>query len=101
MTLGQGQEITLTFNTHITSFNQLVVCICQLSGHRLQQFLKSEKSTVFIFPLEKPSLPNLTLPQNRSGQPRVTIYTNFVALESMMLHAKFQDHRTSGSGEDF
>ena len=29
----------------------------------------------------------------------VTIYTNFVELESLMLHAKFQDHRTSGSGE--
>ena len=35
------------------------------------------------------------------GQPRVIIYTNFVELESPMLHAKFQDYRTSGSGEDF
>ena len=35
------------------------------------------------------------------GQPRFTIYINFVELESPMLHAKFQDHRTSGSGEDF
>ena len=34
------------------------------------------------------------------GQPRVTIYINFVELESPMLHAKFQDHRTSGSGEE-
>ena len=31
----------------------------------------------------------------------VTIYINFVELESLMLHAKFQDHRTSGPGEDF
>ena len=31
----------------------------------------------------------------------VIIYINFVELESLMLHAKFQDHRTSGSGEDF
>ena len=30
----------------------------------------------------------------------VIIYINFVALESQMLHAKFQDHRTSGSGEE-
>ena len=30
----------------------------------------------------------------------VTIYTNFVELESPMLHAKFQDHRPSGSGEE-
>ena len=34
------------------------------------------------------------------GQPRVIIYINFVKLESPMLHAKFQDHRTSGSGEE-
>ena len=32
------------------------------------------------------------------GQPRVIININFVELESPMLHAKFQDHRTSGSG---
>ena len=25
---------------------------------------------------------------------------NYAGLESSMLHAKFQDHRTSGSGED-
>ena len=30
----------------------------------------------------------------------VIIYINFVELESSMLHAKFQDHRTSGSGEE-
>ena len=35
------------------------------------------------------------------GQPRVTIYINFVELESPMIHAKFHDHRTSGSGDDF
>ena len=28
-----------------------------------------------------------------------TIY--FVELESLMMHAKFQDHRTSGSGEHY
>ena len=30
----------------------------------------------------------------------VIIYINFTQLESLMLHAKFQDHRTSGSGEE-
>ena len=35
-TLGQGQVMTLTFNTHIPSWSQVVVCIYQLSGHRLQ-----------------------------------------------------------------
>ena len=34
------------------------------------------------------------------GQPRVIIYVSFVELESPKLHAKFQDHRTSGSGEE-
>ena len=28
------------------------------------------------------------------------IYTNFVDLHSLMLHAKFQNHRLSGSEED-
>ena len=31
---------------------------------------------------------------------RVIIYINFLELESPMLHAKFEDHRTSGSGEE-
>ena len=35
------------------------------------------------------------------GQPRVIIYINFVELESPMLRAKFQNHRTSGSGEEY
>ena len=30
----------------------------------------------------------------------VIIYINFVKLESSMLHVKFHDHRTSGSGEE-
>ena len=35
------------------------------------------------------------------GHPSVMIYTNFVDLRSLMLHAKFQNHRPSGSEEDF
>ena len=34
------------------------------------------------------------------GQPRVKIYITFVELESPMLHAKFQDHKTSGFGDE-
>ena len=34
------------------------------------------------------------------SQPRVIIYINFVELESPMLHAKGQENRTSGSGEE-
>ena len=36
------------------------------------------------------------------GHPRAMIYTNFVDLHSLMLHAKFQNHRPTGSeDEDF
>ena len=31
------------------------------------------------------------------GHPRVFTYINFIEPESPMLHAKFQDHRISGS----
>ena len=34
------------------------------------------------------------------GHPKVMIYKNFVELLSLMLHAKFQNHRPSGSGEE-
>ena len=34
------------------------------------------------------------------GQPRVIVYIKVVELESPMLHAKFQAHWTSGSGEE-
>ena len=39
-------------------------------------------------------------PGQGQGQPKVIIYINFVQLESPMIHAKFQDNRTSDSGED-
>ena len=35
------------------------------------------------------------------GHPMVFIYINFVELDSLIFHAKFQDHPTSGSEEDF
>ena len=59
-TLGQGQEITLTFNTHISSYIQLDVCSYYLSGYWLQYFLKNPLFSLFpIMPKEK--LPILTL----------------------------------------
>ena len=33
-------------------------------------------------------------------QPRAIIYTIFVEFESPMLHTKFHDHRTTGSGDE-
>ena len=46
--------------------------------------------------------PTVSTKTNKIGQsqPRVIIYINFVELESPMQHAKFQDNRTSGSGEE-
>ena len=92
--------MTLTFNTHISSYIQLDVCSYYFSGHWLQLFLKTPLFS--FFPIEKPKLPNLTLPLNRSRSTQGHhFYINFVALESLMLHAKFQDHRTTGSGEEY
>ena len=42
----------------------------------------------------------LTLLKIGQGHTRVTIYINFAELLSVMLHAKFQNHRPSGSGEE-
>ena len=46
--------------------------------------------------------PTVSTKTSKIGQSksRVIIYINFVELESPMIHAKFQDHRTSGSGEE-
>ena len=35
------------------------------------------------------------------GQSRFIVYINCVELESLMMQAKFQNHRTLGSEEDF
>ena len=35
------------------------------------------------------------------GHPKVMIYINFSELLSLMLHAKFQNHRPSCSGEEY
>ena len=45
---------------------------------------------------------NLCWPCHKIGQghPKVMIYINFVELPSLMLHAKFQNHKPSGSGEE-
>ena len=35
------------------------------------------------------------------GKPRITIYTNFAILQTLILHTMFQGNWPSGSGEDF
>ena len=48
MTLGQGQEMTLTLNIQIPLLTQLFVFIYQLSCHRLQKFLKNPMFSFFF-----------------------------------------------------
>ena len=88
--------MTLTFNTHRYSIR----CLFQLTFRPLAAIV-SEKSTVFTFSYRKALVTKFD-PCRKigQGQPRVIIYINFVELESPILHAKFQDHRTSGSGEE-
>ena len=54
MTLGQSQEMTLTFNTHTTFINS-ISCL-HLPTFRSQAALLSEKSTVFTFSYRKPQV---------------------------------------------
>ena len=92
MTLGQGQEVTLTFNTHICSFFQLV------SGHRLQMFWKINSFHFFLWK----SLSYQIWPCRKigQGQPRVIIWTNYDGVESPMLHTTFRGNPPAGSGEE-
>ena len=71
-----------------------------LSTFRSHAAIVSEKSTVSPFSIEKPNLPILPCHKIGQGHHRVIIYINFVELKSPMLHAKFQDHRSSDSGEE-
>ena len=58
MTLGLGQEMTLTLNTHTASSTQIhvVVSFYQFSSHHLlsRSAIVSEKSIVFTFSYRKP-----------------------------------------------
>ena len=57
MSWGQGQEMTLTFHTFLSSISCL----------HLPTFRWLAANPLFsLFPTEKPKLPNLTLPLNRS-----------------------------------
>ena len=61
MPWGQGQEMTLTFNTFINSIRCLL-----LPAFRSLAAIVSENPLFSLFPTKKPMLPNLTLPQNMS-----------------------------------
>ena len=56
----------MTSNTYLTSLAQYVVCIYQISGHRLQNILKNPMfALVFI---EKPIRPKLSFRKIGQGQ---------------------------------
>ena len=55
-----------------------------------------------LFPIEKPMLPNLTLPQNRPRSLQGHNFNIYDGLESLMLHTKIRENQPAGSGkEDF
>ena len=84
--------MTLTFNTHICLFFQLV------SEHRLQMFWKINSFHFFLWK----SLSYQIRPCRKicQGHSRVIIWTNYDGLESPMLHTKFRENRPAGSGEE-
>ena len=83
---GQGQTTSWGQNVFI---NVNLLSICPLND------------ILPIFPIQMHWQPKLTLLKTGQGHPRVMIYVNFVELHSPMLHAKFQNHRPSSTGEDF
>ena len=64
------------------------------------KFFLTLNDIFLFFPLK--CMVGLSWPCCKKGQghPRVIIYTNFVELHCLMLHAKFQNHRPSCSGEE-
>ena len=52
-----------------------------------------------IFPIQMHGWPKFTLLKKGQVHPKVMIYTNFLELHCLMLHAKFQNHMPSGSEE--
>ena len=92
MTLGQGQEMTLTVNTHISSLSQLV------SGHRLQKFWKINGFHFFLQISRCYQIWHFH--KIGQGQPTVIIWTNYDGQESPMQHTKFRGNRSTGSREE-
>ena len=87
---GTGADNLRSFFSLTVLFRQNFVLCCKFSSiKRLCNSFSHSNVQVTQFDLEV-----------GQGEPRVIIYINFVELDSPMIHAKFQDHRTSGSGEE-
>ena len=89
---GQGQT-TLWAQKSFININRLSICSFRAS------FLPLNDIFLF-FPIQMLGRPKMTLLLKGQGHPKVMIYTNFVELHHLILHAKFQNHRPCGSGEE-
>ena len=63
-------------------------------------YLRQKNKKFQLFTFKCPWNQNWPCRKIGQGQPRVMIYINFVALQTLMLHAKFQGNWPSGSGEE-
>ena len=63
-------------------------------------FSSNDILTIFPFQMHGPPMLTNDHALNWVKVINVMIYINFVELLSLMLHAKFQNHRPTGSGED-
>ena len=82
-------RLILSFRT-MGVFYPLEIDVINRTFFKRQIFLCIFQKSHFSVRKEKPKLPNLTLPYKiGQGQPRVTMYINFVELESLILQAKF------------
>ena len=82
---------TRIFFFSFININLLSICILPAS-------LPPFNYILLTFPIQMHGQP---WPYHKIGQGhlKVMIYINFVKLLSLMLHAKFQNHRPSGSGD--
>ena len=95
MYIAPGQGQTTSWGQYFfININFLSICILPASFLHLIPFY-------YFFPFE--CISELSFPCREIGQghPRITIYINFVEFNCLLLHAKFQNRRPSGSGEDF
>ena len=81
------------------TFMKSIICL-YLPTFRSQASIVSKNPLFSPFPIEKPKFPNLTCREIGQGHSMVIIYINYDGQESPMLHTKFRENRSAGSGEE-
>ena len=94
MPWGQGQKLTFTFHTLISSISCLHLTTFRSQASRVS------KNTVFNLFYRKACYQIWPCHKLGQGQPRIIIWTNYDGLESLMLHTKFPGNWSTGSGEE-